>query len=30
VALGGCICILAAALTWYDRKDESWKLKTAE
>jgi predicted MFS family arabinose efflux permease len=30
VAMGGCICILAAALAWYDRKGESWKLKAAE
>ena len=30
VALGGCICILAAALAWYDRRGESWKLKAAE
>jgi MFS family permease len=30
VAMGGCICILAAALAWYDRRGESWKLKTAK
>ena len=30
VAMGGCICILAAALAWYDRKGERWKLKAAE
>lgn len=30
VAMGGCICILAAALAWYDRKDEAWKLRAAE
>ncbi|MES2255169.1 MAG: MFS transporter [Pseudomonadota bacterium] len=30
VAMGGCICILAAMLAWYDRRGESWKLKAAE
>ncbi len=30
VAMGGCICILAAALAWYGRRGENWKLKTAE
>jgi len=30
VALGGCICILAAGLAWRDRRGANWKLKTAE
>ena len=30
VALGGCICILAAGLAWRDRRGADWKLKTAE
>ncbi len=30
VATGGCICILAAALAWYDRRGEFWKLKVVE
>jgi predicted MFS family arabinose efflux permease len=30
VAMGGCICILAAIFVWYDRKDARLKLKAAE
>jgi predicted MFS family arabinose efflux permease len=30
VMMGGCICILASALAWYDRRDENLNLKAAE
>jgi predicted MFS family arabinose efflux permease len=30
VAMGGCICILAAALAWYDRRGGAWKLRAIE
>ena len=29
VALGGCICILAAALAWYDHRGKAWSLGNA-
>jgi MFS family permease len=30
VALGGCICILAAGLAWRDRRGGNWRLRTVE
>jgi predicted MFS family arabinose efflux permease len=30
IAMGGGICILAALIAWYDRRNESWRVKLAE